>query len=282
MMRLFSIEWFKLKHHRFFWIGMGLFLVLLSALLVYFGKFELPIKVESDGSFEGEMMSGLIPKTFEEAGFYQMPYLWQNGTYLAGFFKFIPAFLMLFFMSSEFEYRTYRQNVIDGLSVGEFFISKLYSLLLFSFLSTLAVGLTILFLASSYNDLQEVDLLQQSEFLLALFMEIFFLLSMAMFLGLWVKRSAVAIIILIMYYYVVEPVTGWVVDNYLGLAISDYIPTRPSRQLIPQPFARMFSVRMFSKLEELDQLNWGTFSLSFAYSLAFLGAAFGLLKKRDL
>lgn len=282
MMRLFIIEWYKLKNHRFFWIGMGLFLLLLSTLLIYFGKFELPINRESDGSMEGDMMSMLIPKNFEEAGFYLMPYLWQNGTFLAGFFKFIPAFLMLFFMSSEFEYRTYRQNIIDGLSISEFFISKIFSLLLFTMLSTLVVGLTVISLAFAYNDMLEINLWQQSEFLLGFFMEVFFMLSFALFLGLLVKRSAVAIIILLMYYYVVEPVIGVVSDHFLGLMISDYLPTNPSRDLIPQPFTRMFTVRMFTQLEELDEMNWGTFGLATAYSFAFLGAAYGILKKRDI
>lgn len=282
MIRLFSIEWHKLKNHRFFWIGMGLFLVLLSALLVYFGKFELPISQESDGSMEGDMMTMLIPKNFEEAGFYLMPYLWQNGTYLAGFFKFIPAFLMLFFMSSEFEYRTYRQNIIDGLSIREFFSSKILSLLLFTLLSTLAVGLTILGLAFVHNDMNELNIWQQSEFLLGFFMELFFILSFALFLGLLVKRSAVAIIILLMYYFVVEPVIGLVSDHFLGLLISEYLPTQPSRALIPQPFTRMFTVKMFTQLEELDEMSWSKFFLAFSYSIAFLAAAFGLLKKRDL
>ena len=282
MIRLFIIEWYKLKSHRFFWIGMGLFLMLLSGLLIYFGKFGLPINTESDGSLEGDMMSMMIPKNFEEAGFYLMPYLWQNGSFLAGFFKFIPAFLMLFFVSSEFEYRTYRQNVIDGLSISQFFISKIFSLLLFTFLSTLVVGLTIVSLAFAYNEMGEIDLWEQSSFLAGFMMELFFMLSFALFLGLIVKRSAVAIIILLMYYYVVEPVAGFLGDEYLGFVISEYLPTAPSRSLVPQPFTRMFAARMFTQLEELDYLNWNFWWLSFGYSLAFLGGAFAILKKRDL
>lgn len=282
MIRLFIIEWHKLKSHRFFWIGMGLFLLLLSGLLIYFGKFGLPINTESDGSLEGDMMSMMIPKNFEEAGFYLMPYLWQNGSFLAGFFKFIPAFLMLFFVSSEFEYRTYRQNVIDGLSISEFFISKIFSLLLFTFLSTLVVGLTIVSLAFAYNDMADLNLWEQSSFLAGFMMELFFMLSFALFLGLIVKRSAVAIIILLMYYYVVEPVAGFIGDQYLGVVISEYLPTAPSRSLVPQPFTRMFAARMFTQLEELDHMNWKFWWLSFGYSLAFLGGAFAILKKRDL
>jgi hypothetical protein len=41
VIKLISIEWHKLRYHRFFWIGMILFVSLLSALLVSFGSFQI-------------------------------------------------------------------------------------------------------------------------------------------------------------------------------------------------------------------------------------------------
>jgi len=258
---------------------MSLFLILLSVLLFNFGKIGLPGNgpSEEDAAAAGMAMM-LIPRNFEEAGFYLLPMLWQNASFWAGFFKFIPAFLLLFFIGSEFEYRTYRQNVIDGLSVGQFFVSKLFTLLFFSVLSTLVVGLTVLVLAYMHNDMAEANLWEESEFLLGFFMETYFILTLAVFLGILVKRNVVAIIILVLYYFVLEPFLGYGFSKP-GEPLFDYLPTRPSRILVPEPFTRILD---FFGEQEPPRMEWKFFWVSLAYSFVFLFSSFLILKRRDL
>ncbi len=255
---------------------MTLFVLLLAALLVSFGSFQIfGTGAEADPN-DPSMLA--IPKNLADAGFYSLPYVWQNTSYLAGFFKFIPAFLMLFFMTSEFEYRTMRQNIIDGLSIREYFLSKTFSLLLFAIICTLTVGLTTGALIISHNDLAEIDFWQQSSFILAFFAEVFFILCLAFFLGLLFKKSALAIILLLLYYFIIEPVIGF----YVGEPLSDFLPTRPSRNLIPEPFTRLFKINSFLNIESVDRVSLRFLGLTFLYSLALLLGSFALLKKRDL
>jgi len=255
---------------------MVLFVMLLSALLVSFGSFQIfGTGAEADPN-DPSMLA--IPANLADAGFYKLPYVWQNTSYLAGFFKFIPAFLMLFFMTSEFEYRTMRQNVIDGLSVREFFLSKTFSLLLFTLICTITVALTTAALIFSYNDLAEVDFWQQSSFILAFFAEVFFLLSFAFFLGILLRKSALAIILLLLYYFIIEPVVGF----WVGDPVSDYLPTRPSRNLIPEPLSRLFKVNSFLNIESIDSVSIKNLLITLFYSIALLLGSFAVLKKRDL
>jgi ABC-2 type transport system permease protein len=276
VIKLISIEWQKLRYHRFFWIGIILFVSLLSALLVSFGSFQIFGAGRESDPNDPSMLA--IPVNLADAGFYTLPFVWQNTTYLAGFFKFIPAFLMLFFMASEFEYRTIRQNVIDGLSIREFFFSKVFSLLLFALVCTLTVAFTTGSLIYSYNDLNQVDFWQQSSFILAFFAEVFFILCFAFFLGLLLKKSALAIILLVLYYFAIEPILGY----YLGEPISEYLPTRPSRNLIPEPFTRLFKINSFLNIESLDTISIKNLIVTFCYSFALLFAGFVVLKRRDL
>lgn len=275
MMRLISIEWFKLKKHRFFWIGMGLFMVLLSALLISFGYFQLFGTGQANDA--GNPMAALIPKNMADAGFYQLPFIWQNTTYLAGFFKFIPAFLMLFFVTNEFEYRTMRQNIIDGLSVEQFFWSKLSTVFFFSILCTLVVFLSVLGLAFYHNE----DLSQlwtQSQYILAYFAEILTLLSFTFFAGIVVRRSVIAIIAVLLYYYVVEPILVYQLPD----AWEFILPTRASRTLIQEPFSRLFQVNSFLNIEILDRIPLKEHLVSYLYTLIFLASSYLIIKKRDL
>lgn len=277
MIRLIQIEWYKIRHHRFFWIGMGLFISFMVLTLSYFGQLSIFGTGQEPDPEEGNMMAMMIPKNLTEAGFYKTPYIWQNTAYLAGFFKFIPAFLMLFFMSTEFEYRTFRQNVIDGLSIQQFFISKFSTVVFFSLLATLSLGLSVLFLGLFHNEGGLTALAEQSSFLLAYFTEVFFLLCLAFFFGILLRKSALAIIIMLIY-YLMEPAFGY----YLGEPLKQYLPTRPSRDLIQEPFSRLFNVRSFLNIETIDAVNWKLMALSLAYSLGFAGAGLLILKKRDL
>ncbi len=277
MIRLAQIEWFKIRNHRFFWIGMGLFAILVTTTLGYFGKLSLFGTGRQPDPEDMNMVTMMIPANLEEAGFYTLPFIWQNTTYIASFFKFIPAFLLLFFMSSEFEYRTYRQNIIDGLSVTQFFFSKLMTVFAFALMATLVVGLTVSLLAIYHNEEALSGLGEQSSFLLAYFAEVFSLLSLAFLFGILVRRSAIAIIIL-MIYYVMEPALGY----YLGEPIKEYLPTRPSRDMINEPFTRLFNIQSFLNVESPDSVNWKLFSLSLVYSFIFAGTGLFILRKRDL
>lgn len=276
MIRLLKIEWYKIKNHRFFWIGMGLLMVFLASSLGFFGKLSLFGTGQKPPEDEMNMVTMMIPSNLEEAGFYAIPYIWQNTTYLAGFFKFIPAFLLLFFMSSEFEYRTYRQNIIDGLSVNQFFISKFSSVVSFSVLVTMAVGIIVSILGLIHNE-DSSALFEQSSFLVAYFGELFFLLCLAFFFGILVRKSAIAIIIL-MIFYVMEPVLGY----YLGEPYKEYLLTAPSRNMIEEPFTRLFNIQSFLNIETVDTVNWQAFTLTMLYGLGLAGTSLMILRKRDI
>ena len=69
---------------------------------------------------------------FGTLGIFSFPGIWHNVTYVAGFFKFFLAILVAILVSGEYEYRTIRQNIIDGMSRLEFFKSKIITLFLIS------------------------------------------------------------------------------------------------------------------------------------------------------
>ena len=110
MIRLFEIEWLKLKNYTVFWIllimyFLGLILILSSGMfLMQFLKYK------------GADFNGIDPTILP---LYDFPDVWQNMTYIATFFKIILAFIVIISVTNEISYRTMRQNVIDGLSKWE-------------------------------------------------------------------------------------------------------------------------------------------------------------------
>jgi len=278
MTSLVKLEWLKLKGNRFFWIGLGLFLTLMVLLLVYFG--DINVFGQSSKNEEGAE-ANMLERSFGEAGLYNLPHIWQNLAYLAGFFKFIPAFILIFFVANEFQYRTLRQNIIDGLSEWQFFLSKFFGLLIILGISIGAIGLTIVILALQNNDLSEVSLWASSEYLLALFVEYLLYMSFCFFIVFLVKRSAISIIIVLLYYLLIEQIAiGLLKAN--GLGLWEYLPMSPGRELILQPFTRMLDIDMLTGRASPVAVEMKYVWLSTLYSLIYLVGSWLLLKKRDL
>jgi len=272
-MKLFKLEWLKLRLHTFFWIGMGLYVLCMILLISVFGS----IRLFNNG---GEENQGMITmKTFGEAGFYILPHLWHNITYLAGFFKFIPTFLLIFFISNEYQYKTFRQNVIDGLSIQGFYVSKLMSALIFSLISLLVIFLTGMVIAVMYNpDAGFGEYTDGIDYLFAFFTEVMFMMVFALFLTFLFRRSTVSIIVILAYYFIVEPILGFAI----GEPVQKFLPTEPSRQLILQPFTRLMDADMILGTTSADGVSVKFLLTTWLYTLIFAAGGLVILKKRDL
>ncbi len=271
-MKLLKIEWLKLRNHKFFWIGMGLYALSMITLITQMGKFA-PF---SSSNNEGGMIAF---QNLADAGLYKLPYIWQNITYLASFFKFIPAFLLIFFISNEYQYKTYRQNVIDGLSVGQYYISKLFSALIFTFISLLIVAATGFVMALLYNEnINWPTFLYGTDYLTAFFVEVLFIMIFTMFLTLVFKRSTITVIVILAYYFIAEPLLGLI----LGEPIKHYLPTEPSRMLNLQPITRLLGADAIVGNVTADVVSIKFLLTTIFYTLVLSFGGYLILKKRDL
>lgn len=272
-MKLFKLEWLKLRLHTFFWIGMGLYILCMILLISVFGS----IRLFNNGDGANQAMVNI--KTFGEAGFYILPHLWHNITYLAGFFKFIPTFLLIFFISNEYQYKTFRQNVIDGLSIQGFYISKLMSALIFSMISLLVIFCTGIIIAIIHNpEASFTDYTFGMDYLFAFFTEVMFMMVFATFLTFLFRRSTVSIIVILAYYFIVEPIAGFAI----GEPVQQFLPTEPSRQLILQPFTRLMQFDAVLGTTSADSVSVKFLLTTWLYTLIFAIGGLVILKKRDL
>ena len=104
-----GIEWLKLRSYRAFWVLLILFLGLLF-LTNYAASHGFFIKTTHNFSIFTKSYS--FPNVWDNIGF------WVRT--LGGLF---PV-LVIISTTNEFQYRTHRQNIIDGWSRAEFFHAK--------------------------------------------------------------------------------------------------------------------------------------------------------------
>ncbi|MAD98326.1 MAG: ABC transporter permease [Flavobacteriaceae bacterium] len=281
MFRLLSIEFHKLRYNKASRILSIIYFGLLTCIaLIAAIKFDIgPIKFH-----------------LAEMGIFNFPYIWHFNTFIAAILKFFLLLVIVSMMSNEYSYKTLKQNLIDGLSKKEFILSKFYTVIAFSAISTVFVFVVSLILGLIYSDFNEIGIILSGlQYLLAFFIKLVGFFSLGLFFGILVKRSAFAVGAIVVWligesmfkgylYYVFRTAdnTSEKVDS-----IMQFMPLEAIANLIKEPFSRLGAVKSvanqigetFTKSYAVD---FGTILIVSAWTFIFIYLSYRLLKKRDL
>src|SRR6476660_3119484 len=147
-----------------------------------------------------------------EVGIFNFPYIWHFNTYVADFFKFFFAVVIVSMMANEYSYGTLKQNLIDGISKEEFIKSKFLTVLAFSALSTVFVFVMSLILGLCFSSYKEVGIVfSDMEYLIAYFVKLVGFFAFCLFIGILIKRSAFALGFIVIWYFVEFVVCYWMI-----------------------------------------------------------------------
>ncbi len=267
MLHLLKIDLKKMTSYRTFWVVCGLYFFTLG-MTTASGMEFLKWLVRMGASFGTEINITRIP-------FYHFPDVWQNITYVSGFFKAILAFMVVISITNEFTYRTVRQNIIDGLSRKQFIISKVLTNILLSLMSMLMVFVIALVTGLVYSPtIVFTDLVMDLEFFGAYFLEVFAFLSFALLLGMVIQRSGLTIVILVLS-QMIEAIIRANVDDYVPWLIP-YFPMESISNLIPLPFPRY----VFREIQ--DYVSITSVLVVAGWTFVFNYLAYLKLKKSDI
>ena len=274
MIRLLQIEWLKLKYNRAFWILVGMY-VMAVTLICSSGMFLLEWLKSQGADFEG-VDPTILP-------IYDFPDVWHNVTYVATFFKIFLAFIIIISISNESTYRTMRQNIIDGLSKREFLISKILLIAVMAVGSMLLLFLIGMGTGAAYSHVWGAKyIFKDMEFLFAYGFEVFVFLTFALMIALFVRKSGLVIVGLMMYTFVFEPILDknleynpWVYLDGIRW-IRPYMPVTAINGLIHIPFLKYF----FQEIQ--DYVSFREIAVVLGWLSANVGLGYWILKKRDL
>jgi ABC-type transport system involved in multi-copper enzyme maturation permease subunit len=192
-------------------------------------------------------------------------------------------------IGNEYSNKTLKQNLIDGLSKKEFILSKFYTIVFFSFVSTILIGLISLCIGLYYSSYNEFGIIiQEINFLLAYFVKLVGFFSLCLFLGMLVKRSAFALAFLFVL-YIVEWIVFWGSYEILGntesaFKVKRFMPLEAMYKLIDQPFQRVAMTKFPEKAELVYDyaVHWHEIVIVLGWTALFIFLSYSLLKKRDL
>lgn len=267
MLHLLKIDLKKLTSYRTFWIVCGLYFITLAFFTA-----------------SGMELLKWLARTFEDFGsnlnikripIYHFPDVWLNLIYVGGLFKIVLGVMTVISITNEFQYRTLRQNVIDGLSRWQFLATKILTNVLLSFLSV-AMILVISF-ATGLIYSPSIDwsyVFADMEFLLAYFLEIMAYLSFALMLGVLIQRSGLTIILLLLA-PMIEIIIRENINDYVP-SLVPFFPLESISNLVPLPFKR------YAFQEIRDYLTFDSILIALGWTVLFNYFSFLKLKRSDI
>ncbi|ULC58711.1 ABC transporter permease [Flaviramulus sp. BrNp1-15] len=274
MLRLLNLELQKLLLNR-----TSKILIFISFILPFFVILLSSLKINVFGFFTLEL---------GELGIFNFPIIWHLTTFFASQFKFFFAIVVVSMIGNEYSNKTIKQNLIDGLSKKEFILSKFYTIVFFSLVSTVLIGLISLCIGLYYSSYNEFAIIiRETEFLIAYFVKLIGFFSLCLFFGMLVKRSAFALAFLFILYIVEWIVFGlitWQSDHHLAEKIQNFFPLKSMYKLIDQPFQRIAITKFPDKAELAYDyaVHWNEITIVLCWTALFIFLSYRLLKKRDL
>ncbi|NQW37012.1 MAG: ABC transporter permease subunit [Flavobacteriales bacterium] len=278
MFRLLNIELYKLSKNRASVVLIITYFLLLSSIaLIAAIKFDIgPIKFH-----------------LAEQGIFNFPYIWHFNTFVASIFKFFLLLVIVSMMANEYTNRTLKQNLIDGLSKKEFILSKFYTVLVLSLVSTLFVFIVSLILGLVYSDFNSLNIiLSDLEYLIAFFVKLLAFFSFGLFLGILIKRSAFAVGAMLIWYFGEKIAYGLMRFKFfdskvMADKVSQFFPLESMSNLIKEPASRLNAVKsVANQLGEKFQfdyaVHWYEIAIALAWTAIFIYLSYYLVKKRDL
>jgi ABC-type transport system involved in multi-copper enzyme maturation permease subunit len=231
---------------------------------------------------------GFFTLELGELGIFNFPIVWHITTYFSALFKFFFAIVVVSMIGNEYSNKTLKQNLIDGLSKREFILSKFYTIVFFSLISTVIIFILSLVLGLVYSSYNEISIVvREIEFLPAYFLKLLGFFSFCLFLGVLAKRSAFALAFLFVDFileWIVFGLIVWKSNIEMATKIQNFFPLTAMSNLIKQPFQRV----AMSKFPEKNDLSYD-YAVHFdsaviviLWTAIFILSAYYLIKKRDL
>jgi hypothetical protein len=223
MIQLLKIEWLKVKNYKAFWV----FTILYSFAI---------LGINYTGYYVNELAIQNLPQSQLLLGTpYGFPKVWQTVGWMSSWLLYFPGILFIMLLTNEFNFKTHRQNIIDGWTRWQFITVKFVFAILFALIATIFNTLVALLLGSlttgssfSFSGMENI---------FYIFIQTVAYITFAMFLAVVFRRSGAAIAVFFIYGLIFEFLISVLINVKFDLSPAGYfLPLQVTDVMLPIPF----------------------------------------------
>ena len=225
MIQLLKIEWLKVNNYKAFWIFTILYLFAILGIN-YTGYYINELAVQNVPM--GETLLGSP---------YSFPKVWGTVGFMSSWLLYFPGILFIMLLTNEFNFKTHRQNIIDGWTRQQFITVKFVFALLFAVAATVFNLLVALLFGSlttgstfSFAGVENVGYI---------FIQTLAYISFAMFLAVLFRKSGAAIAVFFLFGLIFEWLITMLINFKMDLSpIGYFLPLQVTDVMLPLPFGK--------------------------------------------
>lgn len=274
MQSLIKIEWLKIKKYPAFWWMLGIVLLTYPGINIMF--YNVYLEATNRKEMTGALVKMLLGNPFV------FPETWHTVAYFSSFFILLPSILVIMLVTNEYNYRTHRQNIIDGWSRTQFMTSKLIDVGIIALVATIIYALVAVSFVLYLDPSSIGRFTEQLHYIPLFYLQTFAQLSIAFLLAYLVKKAFIALGIFLFYYLIVENILvayfrykKWDGARFFPFEVSD-------RVLVPPAFTKNFGKDMKGSYEAALAAVGSQVLLTIAFTAIIWFICFRIHKKKDL
>lgn len=224
---------------------------------------------------------------------YQFPHVWNFFTWIGGYYNITLVLLVIMMTCLEFNHKTYKQQILFGLSRKDLFMQKVILIFFISLYVAALLFFTSLFSGLIYSYRISFALAFERSILIPIsFLQTFAFMSLGLLFALIFKNTILSVLGFGFYRIFLEPIIRTIVSP----EASWFFPTKFITHLTPRPDVfelvkqKLQSADTVSP-EELANFNqfvpqdvplWQNITLSFVFIFLVLGLSNYIFSKRRL
>ena len=236
MFRSLQIEWMKIKNYRVFQVFTVLYLLGIVVVVYVVYKFYMEMM--------RELMSAATQSQQEARdlfGLFSPDRIWQTVCFWTSLLLYLPGMIIIMLFINEVNYKTHRQNIIDGWKRETFIYTKIGLIICISLVVTF-MNIIATFVMCRVADI-EFSLTSGLDTLAYCFIQAFVYLMFALLLATFFRKSGIAIIVYFIYGFVLESLLVVILSKFLPGALY-FLPLQVADSLIPFPPMKDFYAHM--------------------------------------
>lgn len=235
MLKNLQIEWMKIKNYRVFQVFSALYLagIIIITYIIY--RFYLNFI----GNLQ-ESVTGLKGRGSDVLNLFSSDTLFQTVCFWTSFLLYFPGMIIISLFINEVNFKTNRQNIIDGWKRETFIYSKI------GLIFCMSVVIAFMNFIAGYIMAQVVHVpVSANAFKMVgfSFVQAFVYLMFALALATFFRRSGVAIIVYFIYGLILEALLMWLASNIIP-GLQHFMPLQVADSLIPFPRLRGLYLNM--------------------------------------
>jgi ABC-type transport system involved in multi-copper enzyme maturation permease subunit len=264
-----KLEWSKYSKN---WLVRVLFLTftILFPFVIFLGK---------------EVFENVPPPFPSYTMFYEFPTVWDYQGHVGNWLvSFCLGFLIIYMVTSEVDYRTMRQGVINGMTRKEFFLAKFSSVIALSIYATLLFYVTAIIIGIFNTEAPDIELIFDNNYAgFRFFLMSMGYLSFAFLLAIIIRRGFLSLLAYFSYMMFVETIIRAFHLYYFQHRSVLFYPMNAIEDIMPN---KLYSYADFWMKNEFENgfllSNMESAIAGLIYTTIFIAGSWFFFKNSDL